>query len=105
MCRKKLFSAQEYSAQEVKSFTQNAQIRRFVNGDFQIDNVRLDSIWTLSDLETDLTPNYSTFAVECDWTNKTFQNIPNLGSFWKINRFFEKKLIFFKKLVKVANLL
>ena len=44
-------------------------------------------------------PNYSKFAVECDWNNKISQNVQNLG-FLKIDGFFEKKLEFFFKIDK-----
>ena len=44
------------------------------------------------------------FAVECDWTGKISQSVENLVFYLK-NMGFSKKIVLFKKTVKVANLL
>ena len=45
------------------------------------------------------------FAVECNWNSKKSQNVQNLSFFGKIDVFFEKKIDFFSKSIKIANLL
>ena len=40
------------------------------------------------------------FAVECDWKNKTSQNVQNLGFFEKVDHFFSKKKLHFLKTAK-----
>ena len=42
-----------------------------------------------------LKPHYSKFAVECDWNSKISQNVQNLSSPEKVDRFFGKKSLFF----------
>ena len=50
-------------------------------------------------------PIYSKFAVECDWNSKISQIRTKYGFFWIKVGFFAENLIFFSKLVEVANLL
>ena len=81
------------STQRKRFFTLTCQIKIFEsecpcpvrqNDDSQFDNF--------------LSPNYSKFAIECDRNSKNSQTVQNLA-------FFKKKLEFFSKSVKVANLI
>ena len=45
-----------------------------------------------SEREIIFSPNWSKFAVECDWNRKNSQNVQKLGFFFgKIDKFFRKK--------------
>ena len=80
-----LFSA-HIDNMEGKSSTQNAEIERFFKTFLPIENVRCVKksvrCSMVLNLKTFLSPNYSKFAVECDWLRflKTYE-------FWG---FFEK---------------
>ena len=47
-----------------------------------------------SDIEIFLSPNYSKFAVECDWNSKCSHKVQNLGCFLKKRWVFSKKCEF-----------
>ena len=86
---------------EGKSSTES---ERLFYADLPIDNVRLER--TFSNVESFISPNYSKFAKECERSSK-ISPIRTFELFLIKERwdFFAKKLGFFSKSVKVANLL
>ena len=52
-----------------------------------------------SELEIIFLPNFSKFAVECDWKSKNYQKVQNLGFLGKTDGFFRKNTLKFFKIL------
>ena len=89
---------------EGKSSTQSGE---FFDAVLPFDNVRLSvstKMTQMTILNLIFLPYYKKFVVECSWNNKISQNVRVLGFLLrKHDKFFEKKLDFFKK-VKVGKI-
>ena len=57
-----------------------------------VEHVRCSTVLNLNFLS----PNSGKFAAECKWKSKSYQNVQNLGFFWKNRWVFWKKNEFFR---------